>query len=298
MDAASIERVRSFNRTVTARVGALSDHFLGRRRPLGEARLLWEIGPDGAEARELRQRLSLDSGYLSRLLRSLERQRLVAVDACRTDGRVRRVRLTQAGRAERRQLDRRSDAAARALLEPLTTSQRSRLLTAMGEVERLLAASLVEFVAEDPTSPVATWCLSQYFAELAARFERGFDPAITTLPDAAELAPPKGLFLVARLRGRPVACGALRFHPGAPTEIKRMWVDTSVRGIGLGRRLLFELERHARAAGTKVLQLETNRALTEAINLYRQSGFVEVPAFNEEPYGDYWFEKRLEDALD
>src|SRR5262245_31976575 len=136
MDSASIQRVRSFNRTVTERVGALTDRFLGRHRPLGEARLLWEIGADGAEVRELRNRLSLDAGYLSRLLRALERQHLVAVDASRTDGRVRRVRLTKAGRAERRELDRRSDAAARGLLEPLTGRQRSRLLSAMDEVER------------------------------------------------------------------------------------------------------------------------------------------------------------------
>ena len=72
-----IEQVRRFNRTVTERVGALDDHFLGRDRALGEARLLWEIGPDGCEVRLLRARLALDSGYLSRLLRSLEAAGLV-----------------------------------------------------------------------------------------------------------------------------------------------------------------------------------------------------------------------------
>src|SRR5215510_9193891 len=104
MDRASIRRVRSFNRTVTERVGALHDRFLGRRRPLAEARLLWEVGVRGADVRELRARLSLDSGYASRLLRSLERQRLVALEPSRADRRVRRVRLTAAGRAERAEL--------------------------------------------------------------------------------------------------------------------------------------------------------------------------------------------------
>src|ERR687887_2544096 len=96
-----IERVRRFNRTVTQRIGALNDAYLARGRPLGQARVLWEIGPDGADVRSLRARLDLDSGYLSRLLRSLERDRLVVVDADRSDKRVRKVRLTAAGSAER-----------------------------------------------------------------------------------------------------------------------------------------------------------------------------------------------------
>ena len=105
MESAWIHRVRSFNRTVTERVGALNDRFLGLDRPVGEARLLWEIGPGGAEIRDLRIRLSLDSAYLSRLLRSLERQRLVEIVEHSRDRRVRRAMLTDAGRTERAELD-------------------------------------------------------------------------------------------------------------------------------------------------------------------------------------------------
>src|SRR6185295_3209163 len=130
-----VEQVRSFNRTMTERVGALNDHFLGRNHPLGEARLLWEIGVVGAEVRELRRRLGLDSAYVSRLLRSLEGQGLIAVGTSENDGRVRQVRLTEAGRAERAELNRRSDAFARSLLEPLDDSQRLKLAAAMAEVE-------------------------------------------------------------------------------------------------------------------------------------------------------------------
>src|SRR5690348_12096517 len=104
MEKALVEQVRSFNRTVTERVGALNDHFLGRDHPLGEARLIWEIGSDGAEVRELRSRLELDSAYVSRLLRSLEKQGLVMVEASQDDKRVRRVQLTEAGLAERAEL--------------------------------------------------------------------------------------------------------------------------------------------------------------------------------------------------
>ena len=80
---------------------------------------------------------------------------------------------------------------------------------------------------------------------------------------------------------------------GAPAELKRMWVAPEYRGLGLGRRLLLELERHARRAGARAVRLETNRALKEAIQLYRRSGYREVTAFNDEPYAHHWFEKRL-----
>jgi DNA-binding MarR family transcriptional regulator/GNAT superfamily N-acetyltransferase len=290
---AAVDQVRRFNRTVTERVGALRDHFLGRGRPLGEARLLWEVGSEGADVRELRGRLSLDSGYLSRMLRALEGERLVVVEASPGDGRVRRVRLTKRGRSERTELDRRAEALARDLLEPLSEGQRQRLVAAMSEVERLLTASLVDVAAEDPASPDARWCIGQYFAELDRRFDAGFDPARSIPADAAELVPPAGVLLVARLRGKAIGCGALKLHAGTPAELKRMWVDPSARGLGLGKRLLGELEARARAAGAKAVRLETNRALTEAIHLYRQSGFREVPRFNDEPYAHHWFEKRL-----
>jgi DNA-binding MarR family transcriptional regulator len=126
MDVETVASVRRFNRTVTERVGALDESYLGRGRPLGETRLLWEIGPDGVDVRDLRRRLGLDAGYASRLLRSLESERLVVVEPGSPDRRVRRARLTAAGRAERAQLDRLSDGLAASMLEPLERSQRAR----------------------------------------------------------------------------------------------------------------------------------------------------------------------------
>lgn len=293
MDTALVDRIRSFNRTVTERVGALNDHFLGRDHSLGEARLLWEMGSAGAEVRDLRGRLELDSAYVSRLLRSLERQGLVVVEESPEDRRVRRVRLTQAGLAERAELDQRADGFARSVLEPLSESQRARLAAAMAEVERLLTASTVRIVVADPTSADARWCIAQYVAELNQRFEAGWDPSRSISAEPSELTPPAGLLLVAYLRQEPVGCSALKFHGDAPTEIKRMWVAPQARGLGLGRRLLAELERHAREARVSVLRLETNRTLSEAIALYRASGYQEVEAFNSEPYAHHWFEKRL-----
>jgi DNA-binding MarR family transcriptional regulator/GNAT superfamily N-acetyltransferase len=293
MDELSVRQVRRFNRTVAERIGALDDRFLGRARPMGESRILWEIGPDGAEVRALRARLALDSGYLSRVLGSLGRQGLVTVKVCPDDRRVRRVCLTDAGLAERRELDRRSDDVARSFLEALTDSQREKLVAAMAEVERLLRASLVTIAVERPTARDARWCIEQYIAELNTRFEAGFDPSLSISADAHELTPPAGALLVARLRGQPIGCGALKLHPDATAELKRMWVAPVARGLGVGRRLLHALELHARAAGVEMVRLETNGALTEAIALYRGSGYREVDPFNDEPYAHHWFEKRL-----
>jgi DNA-binding MarR family transcriptional regulator/GNAT superfamily N-acetyltransferase len=296
MDADMITQVRRFNRTVTQRAGALSDEFLARERPLGQARVLWEIGPDGCDVRRLRAGLDLDSGYLSRLLRALEGDGLVVVGPSPADRRVRTARLTRAGRAERAELDRRSDEAAAALLAPLSTGQRGRLVAAMADVERLLLASAVQVMPCDPRHPDARFCVRAYFSELARRFESGFDPAQSLPADDNELTPPAGVLLLARLHDQPVGCAALKFHDGQPAEIKRMWVAPEARGLGLGRRLLDEVEAAAAARRATTLRLETNRALTEAIGLYRAAGYREVAAFNREPYADHWFEKKLSPA--
>jgi DNA-binding MarR family transcriptional regulator/GNAT superfamily N-acetyltransferase len=286
-------RVRSFNRVVTQRIGALQDAYLARGRPLGASRVLWEIGDDGTDLRALRVRLDLDSGYLSRLVGALERVGLIAVAPDAADKRVRRVRLTAAGRAECALLDRQSDELAWSLLAPLSDGQRARLVDAMDAVERLLTAGLVEIGVEDPSSAAARFCLESYFAELDARFDAGFDPAHSISADPAELAEPAGLLLVARLRDEPIGCGALKLHGAEPAEIKRMWVASAARGLGVGRRILEELERQARERSVQVLRLETNETLREAAGLYRSSGYDEVAPFNDEPYAHHWFEKRL-----
>lgn len=285
--------VRRFNRVVTERVGALNDDYLARQRPLGSSRVLWEIGDSGHEVGALRSRLGLDSGYLSRLLRALESEGLATVAPSDADRRARVARLTPQGLDERRLLDRRSDELAESLLAPLNDSQRERLIDAMGTVERLLTAGLVEIAIEDPASAAAQFCIGEYFSELDRRFDDGFDPTISISADVEELTEPHGLLIVARLRNDVVGCGALKFHDGEPAEIKRMWVGDGARGLGLGRRLLQTLEQLASDRGADVVRLETNRSLTEAIGLYRSAGYREVGAFNDEPFAHHWFEKTL-----
>ncbi len=299
----ALAQVRRTNRLLTQRVGALQDGYLARGRSLGASRLLWEVGAreKGEDVRSLRDRLGLDSGYVSRLLRSLEGEGLVTVTPSSVDRRVRVVSLTAAGRRERRLLDQRSDAVAASMLEPLQGGQRDRLVAAMAELERLLTASMVEVRAVDPAGPDAQHCLAAYYQELDRRFQAGYDPEQGLPVDPEEMRAPPGVFLVAYLLGKAVGCGGLRL-PSAhqemdqatrPAEVKRMWVDPEHRGLGVGRRLLRELEGAARERGATALRLETNEALAEAIAMYEADGFLRVPAFNDERHATHWFEKRL-----
>jgi DNA-binding MarR family transcriptional regulator/GNAT superfamily N-acetyltransferase len=289
-----VEQVRRFNRAVTQRVGALSDHYLARSRPLSACRVLWEIGVEGAEVRALRARLDMDSGQLSRLLRTLEADGLIEVVPSSADARIRVARLTAAGMAERRVLDDRSDELARSILTPLDSAQREQLVTAMGSVQRLITASLVQTRTVDPEHPDAKRCLRAYVAELNRRSDIPFDPSNGSTAEPHEVRPPAGAFLVAYLNGDAIGCGAVKHRSGGPSDIKRMWVAESARGLGIGRRLLRELEQLARDSGARVVQLETNAALAEAISLYRSAGYDEVPAFNDEPFAHHWFARPLD----
>lgn len=304
MTDALVDGLRSFNRTVTQRIGVLESEYLTRDRPLGQSRVLWEIGANGSglsggcDIRELRARLGLDSGYLSRLLRALEGGGLIEVNAADGDTRVRTARLTPAGHTELSELDRRSDDLARSILEPLSISQRQRLADAMAEVERLFVASQVQVAVMDTRSPEARYCIRAYFDEISARFSGGFDPALTLPAGDAELCAPAGLFLVATLHEEPVGCGGLKLLRNASgiietAEVKRVWISPNVRGMGLGKRILAELEQRAITHDARTIRLDTNRALTEAIAMYRSAGYREVAAFNDEKYAHHWFEKRL-----
>lgn len=246
--------------------------------------MLFEIGTEGSTPRDIRARLGLDSGYLARLLRALRRDGLID-EQPGADRRTKRLTLTEAGRAEMAELDRISDELAAATLAPLDREQRARLLAAQAEVRRLLAVSMVAIAPEDPASADARWCLGHYFADLAARFD--FEAA-KTLPTG-----PEDLFLLARLQGQPAGCGVLKALDPETGEILRMWVDRPHRGLGIAGRLLDELERHAARRGHARLRLYTNRSLAEAKALYRSRGYREIARYNDDPFADHWFEKRL-----
>jgi len=289
-----IEQVRRFNRLVTRRIGVLSDDYLSRGRPLGEARLIFEIGAAGGMGLgRLRNMLGLDSGYMSRLLRSLEAQEMIEVRRKPGDGRAREVVPTARGRKEFAAYDSRSAKFARSMLSPLGEAQRERLVAAMAEIERLIRASFVTIADESPRSADGRWCREQYFAELARRFDGGFDTATGDPSDSADLLPPSGSFLVARLDGEPVGCGGLKTLDRETGEVKRVWTAASARGIGVAGRIMQRLEELAKEQGFTRLRLDTNRSLTEAQALYRKLGYHEIGRYNDNPYAHHFFEKPL-----
>jgi len=273
----------------------LEESFLGTGRSLGASRLLFEIGrtADGLGVRDLRSRLGLDSGYLSRLLRGLERDGLVEVRPDPADGRRRLVTLTVRGAEARAVLDARSEVLARDLLDGLSPGQRERLDATLAEAERLLRAGSVRVETVPPDDPAAVAAVRRYFAELDARFPGGFDPGDAATSDVAGMSAPRGSFLLARSGEDVVACGGVQPHTEAVGEIKRMWVDPDWRGLGLGGRMLAALEAEVRRLGYPTVYLDTNGTLTEAVAMYHRAGYHPIERYNDNPYAQHWFAKSL-----
>lgn len=151
----------------------------------------------------------------------------------------------------------------------------------------------ISIAREDPESPEAKLCLRAYFALLAERI-----PGISAThvpdpdPEAAAFRPPDGTFLMAWSDTQPLACVSLKRHDDATGEIKRLWVDPAARGLGLARRMMIAVEAEARALGFTGLILDTNGALTEAIALYRATGWHDTEPYTGFP-ATHWFAKPL-----
>lgn len=286
-----VSRFRRFARAVTVEVGALDHSFLGRGRPLGAARVVNAIGRGIQEVAEIRARLDLDSGLMSRLLRSLEDEGLIATEPHPEDARRRIARLTAAGEAEFAAYEALSNARAEKLLSQHGDGE--RLLAAMDLVASALLRERIDLREMDPRSDDARYCLGEYYDELAQRFEGGFDVRLSKDPDAAAMIRPRGAFLVAFSDEMPVGCVGLKGTSADYSEVKRLWIAPSARGQGLARRLMERIEAVARKLGVSLLRLDTNKALPEAIAMYRKSGWTEIERFNDDPYPDFFFEKPL-----
>ncbi|WP_420076870.1 GNAT family N-acetyltransferase [Streptomyces sp. JL3001] len=293
MEPVSTEHVtafRRFNRYFTRRIGVLDDHYLGQDRPLGEARLLFEIG-DGMSLRELRSRLGLDAGYLSRMAKALQAQGMVTLSAHPEDSRLRMIEPTAAGRVEVKEQNRRANLVAAGLLAGLSKPQRAELAGALATAQRLLRLASITVTLVDGAAPDARACLDGYAADIDERFPEGFDKDDLVAPQ--EVSGDAGAFFVAYEEDRPVGCGALRrLEPGVG-EIRHVWVHPAARRLGLARRLLDALEQEAVARHLSVVRLDTHAALTEAQAMYRACGYTAIPAYDDNVYASHWFEKRL-----
>ena len=277
----AVSRVRRFNRAVTSAVGALDSSFLGRGRPLGAVRVLNAIGHGRSDVAEIRDYLGLDSGLMSRLLRSLEEEGLVETAAHEDDARRRVAKLTRTGRREFAAYEALSNAQAEGLLAQ--HSQRDALLAAMDLIASALTRERVALNEIDPQSDEARYCLGEYYAELGRRFRQGFDVSLSRDPDAKDMRRPRGTFIVAMSDTLPIGCVGLKGTDHGYAEVKRLWVAPAARGLRLGRRLMDATEDAARGLGITLLRLDTNSALPEAGQLYRSTGWREIPRFHADP---------------
>jgi DNA-binding MarR family transcriptional regulator len=287
----AIKRVRRFNRSVTAAVGALDESFLGRGRPLGSARVINAIGQGRTDVAVLREYLGVETSLMSRLLRGLEDEGLVETVVSTQDARRRVVHLTRAGASEFRAYERLSNAQAKAMIA--SHARPDELLAAMDLVACVLGRERIVIEEADPRGEAAHCCLAAYYEEISARFEHGFDVSRSRDPAAARMIRPHGAFLIAWSDDLPVGCVGLKGDGQGVAEIKRLWVAPSARGIGLSRRLMARAEEIARELSITTLRLDTNRALPEAKQLYLKTGWHEIARFNDDPYADHFFEKRL-----
>ena len=287
----AISRVRRFNRAVTSEVGALDTSFLGRGRPLGAARVLNAIGHGRSDIAELRDDLGLDSGLMSRLLRSLEDEGLITTVPHRDDARRRIAKLTKAGRREFDAYESISNSQARLLLA--RHSKPELLLAAMDMIASAFGRGRISIEETDPRAEQARYCLGEYYGELSRRFKGGFEVSLSRDPDAADMMSPRGAFFVAMSDGLPLGCVGLKGDGSELAEIKRLWVAPFARGLGVARRLMDSAESAARKRSVKTLRLDTNSTLAEAQQLYRSTGWTAIERFNDDPYPDLFFEKHL-----
>jgi GNAT superfamily N-acetyltransferase/DNA-binding MarR family transcriptional regulator len=288
----AIARLRRFNRVVTREIGALDTSYLGRGRTLSAARVLQLVRPDGTDIAEIRQRLRLDSGLLSRLLRGLQAEGLITLRPDPADRRRRIARRTPAGEAEWQVYDQRGHAKASAVLDR-AGPRRDEVIAAIDLIANVMLRDEVVLRDADPDGPTALYCLGAYYRTLFGRVP-GATPDLfpLPLPDAPRHRPPDGAFLVAWSDDLPVGTVSLRTLEPGLGEVKRLWVDPAARGQGLARRLMRAIEDRARAIGHRRLKLDTNAVLREAVALYRSAGWTDCAPYTGAP-ADVWMAKTL-----
>ncbi|WP_199192815.1 bifunctional helix-turn-helix transcriptional regulator/GNAT family N-acetyltransferase [Allosphingosinicella deserti] len=253
--------------------------------------MLNAIGRGRSDLADLRSYLGLDSGLASRLLRELEGEGLVATRPDAADGRRRVIRLTEAGCREFDAYERLSNSRAEVVLA--RSPNAPALLAAMDLVANTLASDRLCIDEVHPQSSEALYCLREYYAELDRRFEGGFEVARSRDPDSGDMVAPRGTFLVAMIDDLPLGCVGLKRTGESCAEVKRLWVSGSARGLGIARELMVSVEEAALSFGVRKLVLDTNRALEEALAMYRAWGWREIARFNDDPYADFFFEKML-----
>jgi DNA-binding MarR family transcriptional regulator/GNAT superfamily N-acetyltransferase len=298
----SVAEIRRFNRFYTGVIGLLDEHFLKSPFTLSEGRVLYELAHrDGLTASDLVQSLRLDPGYLSRILARFEKKKLLKRTPREEDRRKAALNLTSAGKAAFRQINKTSQNEIGAMVEGLDDGQLRRLTQSLAQVRRILTRSRDGgpplFVLRDHRVGDMGWIIHRQarlyaeefgwneefevlVAEIAAKFIRNFDPQ-------------KERCWVAELDGEIVGAVFLVKDSDDVARLRLLHVDAKARGQGLGRRLVEECIRFARAKGYKTLTLWTNDILTSARKIYEAEGFKLIKeekhhSFGKDLVGQHW----------
>jgi DNA-binding MarR family transcriptional regulator/GNAT superfamily N-acetyltransferase len=287
-----VAALRDFNRFYTRRIGVLQDGLLGTAHPLPQARVLYELGrrPDGVDTSDLRRELGLDAGYLSRMLARLEQDGLVVRARDPADGRRLRVRLTAAGGAAFADLDARSAAAGRRLLDDVPAPARRRLAAALATARAALEDRAPDVRLRTPEAGDLGWIVERHGA-LYAR-EHGWDASFEALcagivaAFAARHDPARERAWIADVAGERAGC-VLCVDAGEPAtaRLRLLLVEPWARGLGIGGRLVDAVLAFARAAGYERVILWTNDVLHDARRLYERAGFALVAEAPHHAFG-------------
>jgi DNA-binding MarR family transcriptional regulator/predicted N-acetyltransferase YhbS len=301
--AARVAGVRQFNRFYTRQIGLLRQGMVGTPFSLTEGRVLYEIGRRGTvTAAELATELTLDPGYLSRLLRGFITSGLAVSTRSAADRRQSILALTGRGRDTFTTLDRRSQEEIGGLLERLSEDEQGRLLAAMATIQALLAPAAAPAprdaaVVRPHRADDLSWIVARHaaiygreygwgnqftvlVAGIVAEFQRGHDPAR------------EGCW-IAEIDGAPVGSVMLVDAGGGVARLRLLIVEAQARGRGIGRRLVDHCAGFARAAGYKKITLWTQSILTSARRIYEGAGFVRVEekrhcSFGVDLTGETW----------
>jgi len=298
----TVAAFRGFSRFYTNLIGVLRAELLDSPYSLAEARILFELATSGdvLEVADLRQRLDMDAGYLSRILGRFEADGIAVRERSEADARKQRIRLTEAGAAAAADLSDRSDAQAAALLAPLTAADERRLTGAMAAVESILGGALPAAPAMvlRPLGPGDLgWVVQRHGALYPAEYgwDETFEAMVARIAAdyAAAHDPRRERAWIAELDGEPV--GSIFCVAAGPTtaKLRLLLVEPKARGLGVGGRLVDECVRFATRAGYREMVLFTHDILVGARRLYERAGFVldhqeRKPAYGHDLVHQHW----------
>lgn len=287
-----VAAVRHFNRFYTRRIGVLQDGMVQTPFSLAEARVLYELAQrDKQTAKEIGEALTIDQGYLSRILRQFHERGLVTRVPSEKDRRNHLLSLTTKGRLAYGKLDERSERDIAALLGKLGPAEQTRIVAAMNAIEALLEQSHARsFVLRPHRAGDMGWVVARHgelypaeygwdtriealTAEIVAAFLNNFDPAREHCWIAEVDGEIAGSVFLVRDKEEGVA------------RIRLLIVDPKARGLGIGKRLVEECVRFARQAGYRKITLWTHAVLVAARDIYRKAGFVLVEEWVHDDFG-------------